>query len=558
MRWATLRSSMRRRNFSHIILLGLLMILSTSCKKSSIYFGKTEPVSGNVFRFNNDTEPGYLDPELVTGQPEFRIVWLLFEGLTTTDPKTLEAAPGAAERWEISSDQQTYTFHLRKNLTWSDGKPITARDFVYSWTRALDPKTASQYANNLYHLVNGQEFNQGKVKDPSLLGVRAVDDATLQVHLHQPVPYFLSLTSFPTLMPVPAHLIAKYGDHWADPAHIIGNGPFHLVNHQTNAFFEFERNPRYWGREGVKLEKVVAYSISDLSTTANMYESGMLDWVPSGGFPPEYVASMKRFRDLKTQPFLANYFYSFNTTRPPLDNPMVRRALSMAVDRKAITDDLIRGGQIPGANFVPVGFPAYQSPPGPEYNPKEAARLLAEAGYSHGQNFRPIEILFNTAESHKKVAEAIQQMWSKNLNITVTLHNEEWATFLKRRQSLDYDVGREGWIADYPDPSTFTELLESTNGNNETGWKNQEYDRLQIQARKEIDNAKRMELFQQAEKILVEEMPVLPIYTYTSNSLIKPYVRGFLPSPMDRYQLDKVWIDYDWQKHQGLNGARGD
>ncbi|HWP84485.1 MAG TPA: peptide ABC transporter substrate-binding protein, partial [Terriglobia bacterium] len=229
-------------------------------------------------------------------------------------------------------------------------------------------------------------------------------------------------------------------------------------------------------------------------------------------------------------------------------------ALNKAVDRRAITDQLLKRGEIPGAHFVPVGFPQYQSPPGPEYDPQEAARLLAEAGYPNGQGFPPVEILFNTLESHRKIAEAIQQMWARTLNIRVTLHNEEWASYLKSTNRLDFDVARRGWVADYPDPSTFIDLMESTNGNNNTGWKNAEYDRLASQAREERNAARRMELMRRAEQILLREAPVIPIYSYSSNNLIKPYVRGFLPSPTEEYPLHKLWIDYAWR----ANGSAGE
>ncbi|MBI3895188.1 MAG: peptide ABC transporter substrate-binding protein, partial [Acidobacteria bacterium] len=214
-----------------------------------------------------------------------------------------------------------------------------------------------------------------------------------------------------------------------------------------------------------------------------------------------------------------------------------------AVDRRAITDELLRGGQIPGANFVPADFPGYQSPASTEYDPEKAARLLAQAGYPNGEGFPSLEILFNTLESHRKIAEAIQQMWAKNLNIRVSLRNEEWASYLKSLTNLDYDIARQGWIADYPDPTTFTDLLESTNGNNHTGWKNPEYDRLLAMARQEADPTRRMGLLQRAEATLIEQSPILPLYTYASNWLLKPYVRGFHPNSLDHYPLNEVWVD---------------
>ena len=538
-----------------------VLLLASGCQRHSDYFGKVEPPEGNVFRFNNGAEPEYLDPGLMTEVNGSRVAWMLFEGLTVSDPQTQQPSPGAAERWEVSPDQFTYTFYLRQGAVWSDGRPLTAQDFIYSWTRVLDPETASRFASMLYPIRNGEQFNRGSLKDASQLGLRALDDHTLEVQLQQPVPYFLYLTSFFTYMPVPAHIVEKHGIDWTGPGHIVSNGPFLLVEHRANAKMEFVRNPRYWDAASVRLERVIAYSVNDLHTSANMYESGMIDWVPSGDFPPEYVSYMRgRFKDLKTGPFLTIYYYSLNVTRPPLDNRLVRRALSMAVDRRAITDDLLRGGQIPTSHFVPVGFQDYQSPPGPEFNPKEAARLLAEAGYPNGQGFPPLSIRFNTLESHKKIAEAIQQMWAKNLNIQVSIRNEEWAAYLKSLANLEHDIARNGWIADYPDPTAFTDLMESENGNNHTGWKNPVYDAFLRLARMEMDPARRMHILQQAEAVLLEEMPVLPIYTYAINELVKPYVRGFYPDPMNRHPLKHVWIDHNWQQktdNQEGNGHEG-
>jgi ABC-type oligopeptide transport system substrate-binding subunit len=530
-------------------ILASLALLSLACRTESEYFGKVEPPPDNVFRFNNGAEPEYLDPGLSTDETGIRINGLLFEGLTIDDPETIQTKPGMAERWEISPDQLTYTFHLRKNALWSDGRPVTAHDFVYSWTRVLDPKTASRYGSQLYPIANAEGFNLGRIKDSNQLGVRALDDSTLEVRLEQPVAYFLHLTASSAYYPVPALAVEQYGAHWTEPEHIITNGPFLLVEHRTHDRFVLERNPRYWNGGAVRLDRVIAYSIDDNETSANMYESGRLDWVPSNYVPAEYIPYMReRFRDLRTLPFLGIYYYLVNVTRPPLDNPLVRRALAMALDRRAITDELLRGGQIPTTHFVPLGFPDYHSPPGPDYRPQEAARLLAQAGYPNGEGFPKLEILFNTLEAHRKIAEAIQQMWAKTLNIQVSLRNEEFASYIKSTDSLDYDIARRGWVADYPDPTTFTDLMESTNGNNNTGWKNPKYDRLIALARREADHPRRMALLQQAEAVLLEEMPVLPIYTYASSHLIKPYVRGIYASPMDRHPLNDVCLDRRWRE----------
>lgn len=525
----------------------VFLLAAAGCRQQNEYFGKIDPPQENVFRFNNSAEPEYLDPGLMAADTDERIASALFEGLARKDPKTLEPRPGMAERWEVSPDGLTYTFFLRHDAQWSDGRPVTAHDFVYSWTRVLEPKTASQYASQLYPIVNGEDFNQGRLKDASQLGVKARDDYTLEVRLRDPVPYFLHLASFFTLYPVPRWVVEKYGADWTKPENIVGNGPFRLVEHRINDRIVMERNPRYYNASQVRLDRVIAYAVVDSYTAINLYESGRVDWLVSNSVPPDFVPYMQgRFRDFSSTTHLASYFYSFNVTRPPFDNVLVRRALSKAVDRRAITNDLLRGGQIPGSNFVPAGLPGYQSPPGPDYDPQEAARLLAEAGYPGGKGFPEMELSFNTLEAHRKVAETIQQMWLKNLNIHVRLHNEEWASFIKTRRNLEHDIARNGWIADYPDPAAFIDLMESTNGNNDTGWKNPEYDHLLALSRQETDPARRFDLLRQAEAILLREVPVLPIYTYAVNSLTKPYVRGMYPTPLDVHPLNEVWIDHDW------------
>jgi len=543
---------------SFAVLLAAGVLLSTAgCSKEGIYFGATDPSPGNVFRFNNGAEPEYIDPGLMAANTDERIASLLFEGLTTKDSKTLQPRPGMAERWEIASDGLTYTFYLRKNALWSDGRPVTAQDFVYSWTRVLEPRTASQYASQLYPIRNGEAFNQGRLKDPSQLGVKALDDFTLQVQLGDPVSYFLYLTSFHTLYPVPHWVVDKFGAAWVKPEHIVGNGPFRLVEHRINDRIVVERNPRYYNARQVRLDRVIAYAVVDVYTAINLYQSGEVDWLVDNSVPPDFIPYMRgRFRDFSSTPQLASYFYVFNVTRPPLDNRLVRRALAMSVDRRAITEELLRGGQIPGAHFVPEGLPGYHHPPGPEFNPQQAARLLAEAGFPKGQGFPEMELSFNTLATHKKIAEAIQQMWAKYLNIHVTLHNEEWASFIKTRRNLEHDIAREGWIADYPDPAAFIDLIESTNGNNDTGWKNAQYDRVLAASRKETDPARRYELLEQAEEILLDELPVLPIYTYAVHSLLKPYVHGIYPTSLDLHPLNEVCIDRKWRERGASeNGA---
>ena len=518
-----------------------------SCRPRSEYFGNIEPPEGSVFRFNVGPEPEYLDPALSTGLYDARVSVLLYEGLTAKDPETLEPRPGVAERWDISEDGRTYTFHLRPDALWSDGRPVTAHDFVYSWTRVLTPSTGARYAAYLYPIVNAAEFNQSQLTDASQLGVRALDDRTLEVRLSDPVPYFLFLTAFQTYYPVPRGPIEQHGEQWTNPDHIVTNGPYLLRERHLHARMVLERNPNYWNREEVRTERIIAYTVDDARTATNMYEAGMVDWLPYPSVPPDFLPYMRgRFRDLMTYSQIGLMYYGLNITRPPLDDVLVRRALALALDRQAITEGLLRGGEIPSDHFVPAGFPGYAAPPPPAYDPQQAARLLAEAGYPAGAGFPTLEIL--VPPDRRPVAEAAQQMWAKHLKIKTTIHSEEFSSFLKRWQQMDYDIAGSRWIGDYLDPSTFTDLMETANGNNNTGYSNPVYDHLLAEARYELDPVKRLELLRRAETVMLADSPVIPIYIMSANELVKPYVRGVFPAMWDVLPLNQVWIDREWQQ----------
>ena len=534
---------------------GGLFLSEAACQRRTEYFGNVTPPPGNVFRFNNGPEPEYLDPGLMNDIFGIRIAAQIFEGLTTKDPKTLQPRPGMAEHWEVSPDGYTYTFYLRKDARWSDGRPVTAQDFVYTWVRVLDPRTGARNAFFLYYIVKAEAFNKGELKDPSQLGLRALDDHTLEVRLREPVPFFTELVSLWVTSPVPRWVLEQYRDHWTDPAHIVSNGPYKLVAHRIHDRLELVPNELYWDARQVRVSRIIAYSIDDFHAAVNMYQSGDVDWLPGPfGIPPEFAPFMRgRFRDFTTPPMLGTVYYFFNMKQPALNQALVRRSLSLAVDRRAITDELLREGDVPSARFVPWGMPAYPSPPPPEYNPQEAARLLAQAGYPGGKAFPTFELL--VLPNQRRVAEAIQAMWAHNLNIQVSIRSVEMATLIKRDVTHDFDIGGSVWFADYADPSDYIELLESTNPNNYAGWKNAEYDGLLAKARQEMDPQRRTDLLRRAESILLDESPVLPLYSTTSMELMKPYVKGAYPAAWDVPRLNRVWIDYQWREHLDHQGG---
>ncbi|MBI5169887.1 MAG: peptide ABC transporter substrate-binding protein [Candidatus Eisenbacteria bacterium] len=521
------------------------------------WFGSIRPPAANVLRFNNGTEPETTDPSVMSGQPDGMIARILFEGLTEYDPQTLLPVPGQAYRWETSADGLTYTFHLRPNLVWSDGSPLTAHDFVWSWRRVLSPSTASRAAALMYPIVNAEAFNKGTLADSTRLGLAAPDDSTFVVTLRAPTPWLLFLTSYYTFVPVPRACIEKHGARWTEPGKIVNNGAFSLVSHRQNAKYVFAKNPKYWAASEVKLDGIEAYCVDDLNTSTNLYKAGVIDWNPSGYIPSPFLPYVRGFADYTTGEFQATYFYGVNCTRPPFDDPRVRRALNMAIDREAIARDLLKGTRRAWGRLTPSGYPGYDGPPHVPFAPDSARAELARAGFPGGRGFPKFTILFNTSEDHRRIAEAVQAMWKRELNVPVELQNMEWASFQQASTTLRYDVARRSWIGDYLDPSTFLTLLTTGNGNNRSGWSDPEYDRLLRESEREVDPVKRAALLRTAEARALASSPFLPIYHYSTHELIKPYVKGIFHTALDVHPLSRVWIDRDWRQHEPIaSGAR--
>ncbi len=519
------------------------------------WFGTISPPRANVLRFNLGAEPELIDPGVTSGQTESRVSRILFEGLTSSDPQTLQPIPGQAYRWEISADGLTYVFHLRPGLVWSDGRPLGAEDFLWSWRRALAPRSASRAAGLLYPIVNAERYNRGELDDSTQVGLAAPDDSTFVVRLRAPTPYFLFLTSYTTFLPVPRHAIETWGRTWSAPGHIVSNGPFLLKVHRQNERLEFARNPRFWDAGDVRLDGIVAYPVDDLSTCVNLYKSGSVDWNPSGYIPSPFLPLMREYSDYVTGEYQGTYFYSFNVTRKPFDDVRVRRALNLAIDREAIARDLLKGTRRAWGRITPSGYPGYEGPPQIGYEPGAARRLLAEAGYPGGRGFPKFSILFNTSEDHRRIAEAVQAMWKRELNVPVELLNMEWGTVQQATVALRYDVTRRSWIGDYLDPNSFLGILRTGDGNNRTGWSDPRYDALLDAAARELDAARRFRLLAQAEKIALDAAVFIPIYHYSTHELVKPYVRGIYHTALDVHPLTRVWIDRDWREHEAIAAA---
>ena len=492
------------------------------------------------FRINNMVEPESLDPGVVTGVPEHRILSNLFEGLTTTDPKDLSPRPGMAKAWTISKDGLVYTFTLR-DARWTDGNPVTAQDFVFAWERVLNPKSGAKYAQQLFHLKNGEEYNKGRSADFSQVGVKALDAKTLRVTLKNPTAYFLDLTSFYTLYPVPKWALDAHGKDWVKPGKIVSNGPFRLTGWVPQRELVLERNTQYWDAASVKLQKVVFLPTDDVNTAYKQFLAGDSDWVPT--VPPAQLDAAKSKREYYVSPYLGTYFFRFNVTKAPVNDLRVRRALSLSVDREALTKFVTKAGEVPHAAFVPAGLRGYEGPRGLGFDPGAAMRLLAEAGYPTGRGFPKVELLYNTNELHRVITQAIQQMWKEHLGIQVELVNVEWKVYLAKQSALDYQIARAGWIGDYVDPNTFLEMWKTGGGNNQTGWSNTRYDERIDQAARLVATQDRLRTLHDAEKILLDEMPVLPLYTYVNKGMLSKKVRGWYPNILDQHPLKHISLE---------------
>jgi ABC-type oligopeptide transport system substrate-binding subunit len=517
-----------------------LPLLLTACAPAGDWFGKTTCERPETLVLNNSSEPQTLDPALMQGNIEGRVADALFEGLTGFHPQTLEPVPGVATDWQTHDGARRFTFRLRTNARWSDGTPLSAVDFRLSWLRLLDPATGSRYASFLFPIEGAEAFHGGKTTNRESVGIEAPDVHTLVVRLREPTPYFPSLTAFYVTMPVPLHAIARHGAAWTRPEHFVGNGPFRLAAHRMHREIVVEKSPTYWGRERVRLARIVFLPIEDAGTALNLYRTGEIDLLFD--YPLEMHGYLRSKKDRRVAPGWGIYYYSLNTTRPPLDDVRVRRALSLAVDRTAIAGQLLGQGQLPAASFTPPVLPWYRPPALARRDAPEARRLLAAAGYPGGTNFPPLALLFNTSESHRHVAEVVRDQWRRELGITVSLENQEWKVYLDTTATLRHQVARKGWIGDFPDPLTFLGLFLPGDGNNTTGWTDPRYTALVKTARDEAEPRARAAAFAAAERLLLEESPVIPLYVYAFNILVKPYVHGVFPNALDFHPLRDIHI----------------
>ncbi len=499
----------------------------------------------------NGAEPASLDPQKIEGSPGSRIAKDLFEGLVSQDANG-NIIPAVAESWEASPDNKVFTFKLRKDARWSNGEPVTAHDFVYGFQRAVDPKLASPYAwyMQIPGIVNADAIIDGK-QAPDALGVAALDNHTFQVTLNKPIPFFVKLLAHQTTFPAPRKTIEKYGETWTKPGHMVSNGAYTLKSWVVNERIVLERNTQYWNNAKTVLDKVSYLPIESENSELSRYRAGEVEM--TNGSTPIPLEHFKKLQkeipdEIRVSPQIGTYYYEFNNRRAPFSDARVRKALSYTINREAIANFVVGQGEKPTYSFTPDNVNSFVKPDlnweNLSYDQRvDAARkLLSEAGYDKSN---PLEVtmLYNTSDAHKKVAIAIAQMWKKALGVKVTLENQEWKTFLDTRREGRFDVSRAGWIGDYNEASTMLSLLMTENGNNYARWSNTEYDNLLNKAMTVADESQRAELYQLAEQLIAEEMPVAPVYQYVTGRLVKSYVGGYpMNNPEDNVLAKDLYI----------------
>lgn len=627
-----------------------LAMLAAACgEDESPYFGTTtrKGKSPSTFYVNAGPEPELIDPGRATDGVGTLFVSHLFEGLSVYDPRDAHPTQGVARAWDRSDDNRLFRFHLRKEALWSDGKRVTAADFVFAWTRALRPSLGSNAATILYVLMNGELYQRGQleitrgrtevkgapsegapvvsvlpagtavrilktekeyaqiavhrrlptfdparpppgeVADPAplgfvrtseleesegVLGVRAVDDETLEIEAERPVPYFLDLTCYATLAPMRRDVVEpleKAGevDRLNRPENVVGNGPYSITDWKFRYEVTTEKSPTYWRAPEMKIDRVVWMMLEDNRSTMNLYKAGDLDYIgDNSSVLPELMPFLEKKKDFVRSYILASYMYELNTRKPPLDDVRVRRALNLAIDKKQLVQRVTRSGQVPATHYVPeltgsgyaeataadrkAGTDPF-SGPGLDFDPERARALLREAGFAvepkddgfEVKGFPPLELLYNTNEGNRAIAVAMQDYWRRHLGISAQLRNEEWKVMLKNVQEGNFQVARSAWIAEYNHPQTWLDTFLSYSPQNHSGWADPEYDRMLKEAAQIADPVLSIKKFREAERRAVDAVPKIPLYFYTRNTLVKPWVKGFYPNPRSVHLAQWLWID---------------
>jgi oligopeptide transport system substrate-binding protein len=493
-------------------------------------------------------EPASLDPMKAVGLPEIQVMRDLFEGLTNQDAHG-KIVPGVAQSWS-SNDNKTWIFTLRNDARWSNGEPVTAQDFVYSWQRLVEPKNSSPFAwfAALSGIENAEAITKGQMSADKL-GVTATDATHLKVTLSRPVPWFPSMVANAAMYPVSQKVIEKEGDSWTSPGKLVGNGAYQLQDRVVNEKIVLVRNANYWDDKKSVLTKVTFIPINEESSATKRYRANDIDITES--FPKNMYALLKI--ELPGQVYtpdqLGTYYYAFNTEKGPTADVRVRKALSWSIDRRIIAEKVLGTGEKPAWHFTPdvtAGFTpmkSYLQQHSQQELNAQAKALLTAAGYGPGKPLH-LTLLYNTSESHQKIAIAVASMWKKNLGVDVTLQNQEWKTYIDSRNSGNFDVIRASWIGDYNEPSTFLSLLTSTHSGNIARFRSADYDAVITKASTETSVAARNTDYNKAEQIIADQAPIAPIYQYTNGRLIKPWLKGYpITNPEDVAYSRELWIE---------------
>jgi len=539
-------------SISRSVLKSFLFSLIISLSFSSLTF--SSPPAGvklakeQTFHRGNGTEPHSLDPHIAEGVPSSNIHRDLYQGLLGETPNG-DLMPGVASAWEINEDGTEYIFHIRPTAKWSNGDPVTAEDFVFSWRRVVDPVTASNYSQMLAPILNADKIIKGDLPITAL-GVIAINEKTLKVKLHSPTPFFLGILTHSTAYPIHLGSFRKHGDKHTRPGNLVSNGAYMLEEWEVQSHVKLIRNKYYWDNENTTIDNVYYYPTEDLNGEVLRYRAGEIDYTYQ--LPVSQIDRLKETlpKELNIVPYLGIYYYGLNLTQAPFkDTPVeLRQALSMAIDREILTDKVLKDGSLPAYGWVPPGTLNYESKEYPwgklsqEKRREKAKELYKKAGYSDKNPFR-VEIRYNTHQNHKKVALAVAAMWKKNLGVIATIINQEWKVYIDvRQQKRVTQVFRSGWIADYNDPFSFIEMGLSYNGMNNTGYNNSEFDKLVSHSLQAKTLQERTSFLQQAETLMLNDFPYIPIYYYTTKRLVKPYIGGYVNNIMDHQYTKDFYI----------------
>jgi len=489
----------------------------------------------------------FLDPNLIAESSGTRIGKQLFEQLVTIEPGNPKPIGAQATSWKVSDDGKTYNFELRKEARWSDGKKLTSADWMYSFERALNPKTGSRNAQQMWIIKGARAYNKGDSTDFSTVAVTAPSEYQLQFELMAPAPYFIHMLTYIAFSPVPKHVIDAHGKKWTRAENMVSNGAFKMKLWKVGERVEVVKNPEYWDKDTVWLDGITWYMTNSDHAAHDWYEQGKVHWTP-GVVPLDKVKAMLRSGrpDFHIDPILCTYYYVINVEKPPMDDVRVRHAFNMALDKGKLVRQVMQGGQKAASHLVPPHFEAstgYGKVRGDAFNPEKARALLKEAGYGEGgKPFPEVTVIYNTSEGHKRIAEFFQRSIKTNLGIEVQINNMEWKTLLASAHSGEFQIARTSWCADFPDPENFVNVFDSQGENNYSNYKNEEFDATLRALRSTGDNAERNKLTAKAEGLLNTDVPLIPFYFYTRAYMKKEWVRGLLPEINDRHNFKYLWF----------------